>query len=772
MEVNHLLSSVGRPRSTSTWSAPLLLVTIGVASRELPFVSPVTATVATGLLVAWTSALIVGSGWRSLVAALTALLVYRVLPVHHAAPVLLASAAPICLVPTVFLKPAGRRVVPSLMLAALGAGTAWVFALPAAQGVLLRMSELSLELGELPGRSSTPSLPEALAPVALSMAVWFVAMTPAGTRVVAGRLGAILLVAVMQLVHLRAEVAYLAVGALLWAWSRPRTDSVFDDPRRAPRTAAVAVASLLLCALGLRFPSAALDDDASRRVIGLLDAAFLRSDLPAADGSPAKGLRFGQWATYLRESGVDVRHLPTADEERLAGVDALVIINQPRPLTGAETLAVESFVSRGGTLMVLADHTNVLGQTRHANALLVRFGIAVRFDTAVAEGGGSEWGGALRATLHPATAGVAEPVSWGLGCSLGLRGAARPLLVASRGFSDDGDTSNVRGAMLGDLKRGPGERFGGLVLAAEARVGDGRVVVLGDTSPFQDSCFPYAYPSVSRWSRYAFEGPAGAFERAPFVGLLGLLGAVTGLVAMRRARWRDGGGTLVAASVGALLGGALGLSHDGRQPALTPTADRVIHIDRTHASESTLAPKDERSITGLTRGIARRGLLPLAAAEELVSALVRDPAGVILQGSRSELGEDELDAVDDYLRRGGHVWLFAGARGFAEAPALLRRFGIEIGDLPLGDAPDAAETSDGEIVDFQRAWPVRGDFDDSIAQAFGYPVVVRKAVGPGELVVIGDPLMFLGDGLESSDAVHPENHPFFDRLFAAVRRDP
>jgi hypothetical protein len=39
---------------------------------------------------------------------------------------------------------------------------------------------------------------------------------------------------------------------------------------------------------------------------------------------------------------------------------------------------------------------------------------------------------------------------------------------------------------LGDRRHNPGEKIGDLVLVAEARYGNGRMLVFGDTSPFQN----------------------------------------------------------------------------------------------------------------------------------------------------------------------------------------------------------------------------------------------------------------------------------------------
>ena len=73
---------------------------------------------------------------------------------------------------------------------------------------------------------------------------------------------------------------------------------------------------------------------------------------------------------------------------------------------------------------------------------------------------------------------------------------ARPVIVARHGFSDRGNQNNADRAFLGNRRYDRGERLGDIVLAADAKQGQGAVLVFGDTSPFQNLPIPFHWRFV------------------------------------------------------------------------------------------------------------------------------------------------------------------------------------------------------------------------------------------------------------------------------------
>ncbi len=66
----------------------------------------------------------------------------------------------------------------------------------------------------------------------------------------------------------------------------------------------------------------------------------------------------------------------------IAGAQILVLINSPKRWMAAERRVVLNFVSAGGSLLVLGDHTDVFGLMRGFNTLVGPEGVRFRFDSA------------------------------------------------------------------------------------------------------------------------------------------------------------------------------------------------------------------------------------------------------------------------------------------------------------------------------------------------------------------------------------------------------
>jgi len=165
------------------------------------------------------------------------------------------------------------------------------------------------------------------------------------------------------------------------------------------------------------------------------------------------GGMFGLLPVYARANGIEFNVLDKDDvtDDDLREAQVFVLINSPKTWAGTEKAAVLNFVRRGGSLLVLGDHTDVFGLMRGFNTLLDEFGIAFRFDSAYPARLG--WRGCLRAS-HDAVAWQWEREHPGvaIGASLELSGHARPLLTGIYGHSDHGLRENVVGSFLGNYE--------------------------------------------------------------------------------------------------------------------------------------------------------------------------------------------------------------------------------------------------------------------------------------------------------------------------------
>ena len=178
-----------------------------------------------------------------------------------------------------------------------------------------------------------------------------------------------------------------AVIACLGA--RGASDQASPGLSRRRTWATVAVSAAVVPLLLLCSPHGPSE---ARRSVAFLNAGGLDWDRPQVEeiGSFSSGM-FGLLPVYLERQGWEVSTVDLEDAENLGELDAqvLVLINLPHVWSDAEREAVHGFLSAGGSLLVLGDHTDVYGLMTGFNSLIGPYGIRYRFDSARFEG--SSW---------------------------------------------------------------------------------------------------------------------------------------------------------------------------------------------------------------------------------------------------------------------------------------------------------------------------------------------------------------------------------------------
>ena len=266
---------------------------------------------------------------------------------------------------------------------------------------------------------------------------------------------------------------------------------------------------------------------------------------------------YGMMPPYLESLGAQVAVSPDLSDEDLRGADALIVIFPHEPWAPGQLERIWKFVEGGGTLLVAGEHTildesllrrhreldetlaedleRYAGKTEetkhgakltaeeeelhrqmaerlrqfaagapisHVNELLEPTSIRVAYDSATFAVGG--WLQSYEPLAHPITAGVGDAQNqFGavIGASLDVRWPARPLLMGKWGWNDPGDPLAGQ-AMMGNGEYDAGERLGDVVLAAEQPLGEGRVVVLGDTSGLSNGLMFGCHSFTSRLYNY------------------------------------------------------------------------------------------------------------------------------------------------------------------------------------------------------------------------------------------------------------------------------
>jgi len=198
---------------------------------------------------------------------------------------------------------------------------------------------------------------------------------------------------------------------------------------------------------------------------------------------------YGDFPTYSFTSlaewmgkwfSVDANTSRPYDDDLLSRYDVLIIKTPEQPIPDDEAAAIDRFVRAGGGLLLVGDHTNLLGMGTHLNALCARYGMRFRYDS-VSDGltGGfvdylGPWLGRHVGALH------VDRLEFMTSCSLQLSGAAEPILASEgcRREAHDYSGSSFFG------RRGPHPEMeqGRTVLAATVRVGQGRIAAFTDST--------------------------------------------------------------------------------------------------------------------------------------------------------------------------------------------------------------------------------------------------------------------------------------------------
>jgi hypothetical protein len=575
-----------------------------------------------------------------------------------------------------------------------------------------------------------------------------------------------------------------ASGAVLQAafplfclrWTAVPDAAAADDRSSRGRVLAYA-AAVFACALGLVActslcpPGPSL---AGRRIL-LYREGFLNWFRPEHGqyGRFAIGM-YGMLPHFLRSLGAEATVSADLTDASLRDQDALVLIFPDDPWTPEQEQAIWRFVERGGRLLLLGEHT--IGKDADAsnsafNRLLAgRTAIRVRFDCATYAIGG--WLQSYDALAHSATLGLPDDRNaFGvvIGASLDVRPPARPFLVGRWGWSDWGDGGHS--SQMGNDLRDPGERLGDLVLAAEQRVGRGRVVVFGDTSSFSNGINLGAYDFTGRLFA-CLASDAGGPQR-PWRGRLEcLLAAELALVLASR---RAGRGLRAAALPLLVVAHALGTRASEREwrpvPAGRPGAP-VALLDCSHLPLCSAEGWREDGTMGLAMTLMRDGY-QVHTVTDFDPRRIASAALFVSVAPMRAYSREEIDVLVGFVRGGGTLIVTAGYGDHIPASGLLAAFGVALEPspppprLPLTSpygffkSPFLEVGDTRHFVRFHAGWPLYPSSRDVQPLAYGsgnVPVLAMRKLGAGRVIVAGDTSFALNINLEL------ENGQLFDNM--------
>jgi len=482
---------------------------------------------------------------------------------------------------------------------------------------------------------------------------------------------------------------------------------------------------------------------------------------------------FGFLDKNLDESGYDVEILnENITKNIFEDTKVFVIINPKENFSKGEHNLIWNFVKEGGSLLVLGDHTDIGGMMKPLNELLDPVGITFRFDSAMPlyHGNQPQWFSCMKFFNHPVTQDIPNEnwIGISIGASLDISKQAFPVLVGKNAFSDTGNYLNVDNAFLGDYRYSHDEQLGDVILAASSYYGNGKVMVFGDTSSFQNSVNMRSYKLVNNVFRWLNNQRTNTVEILQITIFFSLIFVI---IILHKFFIKK---SFFSFFIPIIL--CLALMSSGAINSIIlkekTMEGSIIYLDISHGERISLDSGSDYGIVGLSKNLARNNissfLLPAFSKEKISKS-----KGLVLVAPTEKISEDEVRFMKNYIYNGGLIVLCTGFQDKEPSENLLDEFDLDIVNIPFGAFP--WESNDDEPM-FMDVWPIdiKNDnqtwsFYDYTEKNVTYHFVVFKKYGSGGILLIGDSQFLINKNLESNNDYHLGNINFFRNIIKEIK---
>jgi len=538
------------------------------------------------------------------------------------------------------------------------------------------------------------------------------------------------------------------------AWCTILAEAPESSRRKEPQVRTVAfVAGLLLLVLSRWTPRS---EGPARIALVTLEDDTRFAEYPTEPQGYYRNESFVLFARLLARLGHTIE---TAVEEQLEldRLDAVVYVSPVYPSEAAAP-ALREFIESGGLVWIVADHTPEQETLGRINSFLAGYSNALRFDSAFSHLMSFDVAG--RSSSSPlgwARARLVED-NYGVGASLAVSAPARVLLDGPWCVGDRGVLDSA--ALIGNRHYEHGDLLTDTPLIAQASLGRGAVIVVGDTGIVLNSSIPTSHEQVAALLDGGLRGLPALPAWAQFLGLLlALCGLPAVAFAAPWSRTKSGVGPLAAAALvlgSTVLGEWFTRPRAHREKEAVP----IVLVDASlRPTCSSFDRQPEKAVKGLLDLIGREGFLPLVS-HDLQQDLTRAPAGVVLLSPSRPLSNSLRGELEALVREGGFLWIAAGYEERAMVQDLLRRFGISVLPVPLGSNRAQAAVRSGEKVLYQEGWLLDAGAAEALLTEQSRPLIARRRVGKGSVTVIADSYFFADAGLQTSNSVRPVNVAF------------
>jgi hypothetical protein len=511
---------------------------------------------------------------------------------------------------------------------------------------------------------------------------------------------------------------------------------------------------------------------AKQRAILIYGKGVFNLDKPkfGSYGLQSSGM-FGILPAYLEAMGYNVRIDSSLSSEKLGNTGVVMVINLNKDVPASEKSDLQNYIYHGGSLLVIGDHTGLEGIMEPLNDLLQFVKIKYRFDCG--HWLVDDWKDAFEIPAHPIFRRVKDEtdIAISIGASLDFSpSTATPILFARYGFSDIGNPLNAQNAYLGNRRYDPDELLGDIVLIASANYGRGKVLVFGDTSPFQNGALTYSFQFVQNVFDWLMVKNATVLQPLRWISLTFMLIGFVLLFTIGRVVREPfaivGGIVLIG-----VVWGILVLS-EGPKSSITNRKSNlpIAYIDASHLNH--FSQYEDDGNWPLIYNLMRNDYLPFVC-RKFSPALLKQSKIAFFIAAEKELSADEVKMIDDYMRQGGTVIWSAGEENSDASIGILKERRLALDNLPLGPVSDSAIAvrfpldsnlvKDGKLItltgfsletrtQFHSAWPIvvtSHEKVDTLCTGWSYPVIVSEQVGNGKFVLISDSGFFLNGNLEN-----------------------
>ena len=561
--------------------------------------------------------------------------------------------------------------------------------------------------------------------------------------------------------HSRVLLFLLLIPLIIWLFSKVDVNIPYIQ-NKISRCKLLAKTSLYLIIFVSFFiltfkPST---EPANRSVL-FYDNGYLDWRLPDHNNYGAKnGGMFGMLPVYLEAKDYHITHDSVINKENLVNTDILVVVNLLLEFNEKEKLLIWDFVDKGGSLLVLGDHTGFKKIREPTNDLLEPFNIALNFDCAIPFV--ESWRNSMKFFPHFITSSVNSNYVSNIfiGASLTISPPARPLITGKFGFSDPGNPNAPHNGYLGDMKYLQGEQLGDQVLVAETLYGKGKVLVFGDTSPFQNSALVQSHTFVDDVFRWLSAPLTWHNRYYSILFIILLIVALAGLLLLKMNLYDF---MIISATILlAILMNTLSFQRKIDIDQMEPGELELAVIDASHLERFSLNQWENNGYGGLCYNLMRAGFMPLLSSY-FNGERIKESRFVVLISPAKSFKKSEIKMIGDFVRDGGFLLIASGWEESKGSEKLLNEFGLHIDNIPLGKVdPD----QNIKMLTFTKAWALSATDKnyDILCEVWGQPTIIYKPVGDGGILLIGDSGFLLNENLEGMESFNSQNILFFKEI--------